>query len=286
MHIIKKEAYINQKEKIYVSKSTYHHGFGEHSHDFLEIVYIHGGSAVHCINETQYKVKRGDLFLLDYTDTHTFSETSDDFMIITCSFLPEIIDDSLVGVCNTTDILQLLFFKPLIDDNNDFRFSINLVNKQNEFDGLLEDMCNEFQNKNRGYQLVLKCYLILILARIFRLANVKNTQKQNAGTIEMIEKAMAYLRDNFSNRIRIEDIAKTVFLSPGYFATVFKNQTGCNPTEYIRKIRISQACDMLAGSDKSVSEIIYDVGYRDAKFFYQIFRRYTGMTPGEYRKRV
>ena len=55
-------------------------------------------------------------------------------------------------------------------------------------------------------------------------------------------------------------------------------------TEYLQKIRIEKCCELLAGSEMSIQEIAHSVGYEDAKFFQQVFKRMVKMSPREYRR--
>lgn len=284
MDIIKKESYVKDN-KIYLSKSTYYETLSEHKHEFLEVVYISNGSALHSINGREYPVTRGDLFLLDYSDSHTFIKVSSDFTIITCCFLPELIDSSLLNLENAGEILKYLIFCPINDEKSEFYFSINLISKQKDFDDILENMVTEFSNKQMGYQSVLKGYLLILLSRVFRTASEKQNTNTNRDLSNAVEKALGYLKSNFSHSTSLEEIARLVLLSPNYFAAVFKNTTGCNFTDYIHKIRIDEACRLLTSSNKSILEVMNDIGYSDSKFFYSLFKRITSMTPGEYKKR-
>lgn len=284
MEIVKKEAYIKEKHSIYMSKSIYPIGFPEHLHEFLEIVYVTNGSGVHRINTRDYPALKGDVFLINIHMSHTFITTSSDFQMITCVFLPETIDEQLIHSENAVDILKLLLFKPFYGLPEDFLLNINLQNKKNEFDAILEDMWEEYQNRQKGYEGILQSYLVVLLTKIFRLASCSHEDQYSPIKKELVETAIHYLEQNYSKPLRLDEIARQVLLSPQYFASIFKSQTGLSLTDYIHKIRILEACRLLRDAGKSVQEVMREVGYQDSKFFYEIFKRYTGNTPGSYRK--
>lgn len=78
--------------------------------------------------------------------------------------------------------------------------------------------------------------------------------------------------------------AKKVFLSPNYFGDLIKKETGKTPQEYIQSKIIDTAKEMLLGSEKTVSQIAYDLGFQYSQHFNRIFKKHTGHSPNEYRK--
>ena len=78
--------------------------------------------------------------------------------------------------------------------------------------------------------------------------------------------------------------AEAVFLSPNYFGDLIKKETGKSPQEYIQAKIMDLAKDMLLGSEKSVSQIAYDLGFQYSQHFNRVFKRNTGLSPNEYRK--
>lgn len=286
MLILSREGRIGIEEKILVRKDSYSApDAAEHAHDFLELVYIASGSAIHHINGYPYKAQIGDVYLLDFADTHNFTDKDEDFMIITCAFTPDAVDDSLVDSHNARDVLQFLLLHPFSEQGNSFYFYINILKDGDDIMRLLEDMTGEYLQRREGYQTVLRGDLLVLLAKLFRLAIERNRKSLGKYQKEIVDDAIVYLQDNYSRPLSIEDVAKKALLSPSYFSSVFKAHTGASITDYVQRLRISKACNMLVETDYTIDEIISKVGYNDSKFFYKIFKRYTSLTPGEYKRR-
>ncbi len=284
--ILSREGSIGIDERILVRKDSYNTSHtSEHFHDFLEIVYIVNGTATHIVNGQKYRAHIGDLYLLDFSDKHHFVDKDDDFMIITCAFTPDAVDDSLVESHNAHDVLQFLLFHPFADNENPFYFYINILKDGDDIIKLLEDMTDEYVRKKAGYQAVLKGYLLVLLSKVFRLAIEKGIKKTGAYQKEIVDTAIEYLKVNYLNPLSIDEVAKKVLLSPSYFSAVFKNYTGTSITDYIQRLRITRACYLLTTTSKTVDEVMGEVGYSDSKFFYKIFKRYTSLTPGMYKKK-
>lgn len=96
--------------------------------------------------------------------------------------------------------------------------------------------------------------------------------------------AQEYVNEHYSSYISLDMIAKSVFLSPTYFSELFKKRTGLNYIEYVTKIRMNKACELLKNSDLKIYEISEQVGYSDTKYFAKLFKKAFNFTPKEYRE--
>jgi two-component system response regulator YesN len=99
-----------------------------------------------------------------------------------------------------------------------------------------------------------------------------------------IRVAQEYIMKNYSKQITVRDVAKNVCLSPNYFSTLFKSQTGITFLDYLTRVRMENAKNMLRDSALNISEIAYTVGYMDEKYFSRLFAKTIGIKPTEYRK--
>nr|WP_260504291.1 helix-turn-helix transcriptional regulator [Paenibacillus illinoisensis] len=97
-----------------------------------------------------------------------------------------------------------------------------------------------------------------------------------------IEKVKAYLQDNLS-AATLENAAKHVYLNPFYLSKFFKTKTGENFSDYVMKLRMHRAAELLKTTHCKTYEISEIVGYSNAKNFTRMFRSFFGVTPREYR---
>ena len=102
---------------------------------------------------------------------------------------------------------------------------------------------------------------------------------------DTINIALKYIDDNISSELSRESIAKLLYLNPDYFSRLFKKRMGCSVGAYIRNRKLELAKEFLLYSNKSIGMIAYDVGYESMSYFSQIFKKYVGVTPKEYRMR-
>ncbi|WP_028518689.1 helix-turn-helix domain-containing protein [Ruminococcus flavefaciens] len=99
----------------------------------------------------------------------------------------------------------------------------------------------------------------------------------------IVAKAKDYIDKNYMNdELSLIVVADAVGLSPSYLSTQFKKVYGQNLFEYLALSRIAHARELLCCTSKMVYEVAYDVGFKDYRYFSQIFKKYTGQTPRQF----
>ena len=104
--------------------------------------------------------------------------------------------------------------------------------------------------------------------------------------VSVIDRAKAYIDENFRRDISLDDVSREVDISPYYFSKLFKQETGKNFIEYLTEIRLKNARELLQNSQLSIKEICVQSGYGDPNYFSRIFKKYEGVTPSEFRGRL
>ena len=100
-----------------------------------------------------------------------------------------------------------------------------------------------------------------------------------------VKKAMLYIQENYSRDISLDDVSSQVNISPYYFSKIFKEETGENFIEYLTRVRIDKAKELLVDANVSVKEAGIQSGYSDPNYFSRIFKKQMDMTPSEYKAR-
>ncbi|HOV42086.1 MAG TPA: AraC family transcriptional regulator, partial [Oscillospiraceae bacterium] len=101
----------------------------------------------------------------------------------------------------------------------------------------------------------------------------------------IIDKAKQYVNEHYKENITRNDVASSVFLTPEYFAKMFKAQTGITIKDFINQCRIEKAKDMLENTGASISEIAFEVGFDNFSYFSTVFKKLTGTSPQLFRKK-
>ncbi|WP_373216683.1 response regulator [Ruminococcus sp. 5_1_39BFAA] len=101
-----------------------------------------------------------------------------------------------------------------------------------------------------------------------------------------IRNILHYIKNNYQQDISLETVADTFWLHKVYLAKIFKQETGKSVNEYIRNVRIEKAKELLLKDYIKINEIVTATGFNNPQSFYTIFKKYVGMTPGEYRDQM
>ncbi len=251
-----------------------------HTHRFFELVYVTGGSTLHTLNGKTSRIQEGDYFIVDYGSMHSYQD-SQDFMLINCLFLPEIVDDTLRGCQSFEKLMQgclIRYYSPTTG-------ALTADRIYNDGDGrirqLLNGMIEEYQQKRAGYREIFRCRLLEIL--ILTLRRVLPSGEEGIKS-SLIRKVLSYVDENYQGSVSLGQFCKENHFSLPYTSRKFHEETGMTFRAYLQKMRIEKSCELLRKSDLPVSEIAETVGYSDMKFFNSIFKKALHMTPGEYRK--
>lgn len=110
-----------------------------------------------------------------------------------------------------------------------------------------------------------------------------NGQKEHND--DSIKQAQVFMENNFEEKLNIEKIASMLNISNRNFLRRFKKATSNTPLEYIQRVKIEVAKKRLESSVLNIQEVMYGVGYNDEKAFRNTFRKYTGLSPLEYRNK-
>ena len=102
---------------------------------------------------------------------------------------------------------------------------------------------------------------------------------------DILYDAINYMKQHLAERVTLEETARQVGFSPNYFSKVFKEEMGCTFSHYLSKLRIDRSKALLLVSKLSIREICDAVGYEEQSYFIKVFTRFTGVTPGKFRKR-
>lgn len=99
-----------------------------------------------------------------------------------------------------------------------------------------------------------------------------------------IREAKKYIEENYANKIVLEDIAEIVELNPVYFSVLFKKETGMNFSSYLMNYRMEVAKVKIKMGNETIAAIAMEVGYKDSRYFSQMFTKVVGVKPAVYRR--
>ena len=256
-----------------------------HAHDCFELAYIMEGSATQILDEKEDTIQKGSYFIIDHGSKHSYTDCHD-LKLVNCLFKAEIIDASLTN-CSSFDelmkICMIRYYKQylgLTPVNHIFYDEDGKILK------LLEEIAEEYENQNIGYQELFRGKLLEILILTMRkvVQQYGNVPIEKITDSSVIREAVRYFEANYQQKALLSSFCKKYHYNTQYISRLFKKETSLTALEYIQKIRIEKSCDLLVGTNLTIREIAHQTGYEDIKFFNRVFRKMVGMTPSEYRQ--
>jgi len=246
-----------------------------HSHDFAEIHYVLSGKGTFRVGDREYAIKPGDVLLCNPETLHHTTS------------------------CETpVELFYLAFHDFHFKDTEPNHFPLpggeailhtSSATKQ-ELTRCCHDMIKENDSNRPGRYFMLKASLIKLMILIIR-ESEQYDQLHDGCRLETyrkgyaVDKIIDYLNENYEHKISLDQIARNMYLSPVYISKIFKEETGASPINYLIKIRLDKACNILMTEENpSIKEVAGRVGYEDVYHFSKLFKKYYGVAPLYYRK--
>jgi AraC-like DNA-binding protein len=244
-------------------------------HDHLELKYILSGTCLYQLGEETYRVKKGDIIVCNAGTFHHRTIIDDEEM-----------QELNIGI-NNIDIRNL-------PKNHLIDFRTCPVIKSAKYELEILKCCSEIlqeQEKHEpGCEIILRA-LVMKLLVLFLKENipVELSADQSRISFESSEKGyivstiVSFINENYMKEISLERISRNMYLSPVYISKIFKEETGESPINYLIKIRLAKAMEMLQEGTQSVKTIAKSIGYHDAYYFSKLFKKYYGSPPSRHK---
>jgi AraC-like DNA-binding protein len=263
-----------------------------HRHEMMQINYVTRGTAIHIVNHARHRLVKGDIFVIPPYIPHQLLPNGDAGCEITeLEFLPEFVFQNhnlSDNIGKYADFLNFLYIEPFLVAEQNVQPCLNLTGPNRAcVEALIADCFFEYKNRDDSFLLALRAILLKLLVQLGRFFRQYTEHKNSTGIYErqraFIEKALAYINENFAKSIPLEETAKIALLSPSYFSYMFKNITGKTYPEYINSLRIQKAMDMLKETSATVLNVCMDTGFESIAHFNRTFKKAVGVTPTQFR---
>ncbi|MFC5470475.1 AraC family transcriptional regulator [Cohnella suwonensis] len=226
--------------------------------------YTVSGEGIFEKGKESYRIPQGRAFLAEIPDDHRYyyPEGSDPWEFFFILFRPQLIFpiwEQIKATIGSTPVLE--------------PGSIPIR--------MLRDIFAEAQAGRITDPYLASSYVYQFIIELKRLSATHAKNKE--GWPDSIKEAVRYLDRNYSRTVGLEQLAESLLLSKFHLLRSFSRFVGITPNDYLNRVRIERAIELLRTTDWSIDRIGTEVGYSTGSYFIKVFRKLTGQTPGSFR---
>ncbi len=277
-----------------------------HQHTFYEMVLILRGSCRHFYRENDIPLIPGDLFLIPPHQPHAY-HFCDTIAMCNCQFCREILDNESEQFISDIEYTALQKKTPVhkrfqdiqavwMDSNSRIPLKhVGNINsqgivhlnrtEQNHIFSLFEQISKEQAEQKFGSERMKRNLLETALIQIKRVQmnQFELMEHSPSWQAEMIDAVLNQIEQDISMEYDFNMIAKKQGISISYFRMIFKRHTGLSPIEYMNRVRMLQALQLLQTTQNSITDIAEQVGIHDPNYFTRIFKKLLGYPPSYFK---
>lgn len=252
-----------------------------HSHDLLEINYVNHGTGYYLIEEKEYEIHEGDIYIINNHERHmAVHDGSLELEVIV--FDPGLLWEQRRGY---------QFLEPFF--NRSARFT-NCIREggpgYEELKDALGHIREEYRGKKPGWELFVKSWTQLFMASLYRIyLEIQDEEGQGASRHKIftrLQPVVDYIHEHYLEQIELDDLVKVAMMNKSYLCSCFKKVLHVRMFEYIDQLRVDRACILLSTTSHTITEIAMMSGFNSVSYFNRVFKRSFDMSPGEYRKKI
>lgn len=253
---------------------------GNHSHpEYFELGYMISGTAQHTLNGEKTVIRQGDYFIMDLTSTHSYFG-DENCQVINLLFHPRLIDAGLAGCTRLSELVSHFLISYLPQNISRVHWQI-FHDHNGQIKGLIDAIATEQFETQPGQRAMIRGYMIQLLVTIMRQVG----QEERSRYSTLVQDILAVIEQKYASPLTLNSIAQRLNYSSAYLSRLFSAEMGLSFSEYLQHFRLERASYRIANTTLPICRIAEDVGYKDIQFFYQLFKRFYGVTPTAYRKK-
>lgn len=264
---------------ITMRKHTRFIDFPEHTHDYVEVVYMYNGSTTHLVDGKEIVLSKGELLLLGQSAKHEVLKAGESDIAVNFIVLPQFFGDTLMAIGDEETPLKNFLNDCLCGNKEGYKYLYYRVSDvceiQNTMDNLLLTVMSDATNKRKLSQMTMA--LLFLQLRSHTEALTTDTRENAA-----IFKVLDYIETNYVFG-SLTEAAKELHYDLSWLSREVVKKTGKTYTQLVQEKRLSQAEFLLKNTHLKVSDISLSVGYENISYFHRIFTKRFGRSPRSYR---
>ena len=270
---------LDEGKLITMRKHTRFIAFPEHTHDYVELIYMCKGSTTHIVEGKEIKLCEGELLFLGQGIRHSIKKAEQNDIAVNFIILPHFFVDTLYAMGENESPIKRFFVNCLCgnDSNSYLHFNVSGVTEvQNLMENLILIVMSDTLSKRKQLQMTMALIFMQLISHTDKLI-----AELNENTV--VFKILDYIETNYING-NLSEAAQLFHYDVSWLSRETLRKTGKTFTQLMQEKRLSQAAFLLKSTNKSFADISVAVGYENTSYFHKIFTVSFGMSPRKYRK--
>ena len=289
---IDRELYMQGRPDVINSRKLLEHGklitlrphtrfihFPQHTHDYVEMVYMCSGATTHIVNGQTITLKTGELLLLNQSATHEVCKAGAEDIAINIIILPQFFSQALADLEEEETPLRRFLIDCLCEQNSFpgyLHFRVSYIKPiQNLVENLLWSLLEDTVSRRKVRQMTMSLLMMQLVAHTDALSV---STREDAAVFEVLR----YAESSYCEG-SLTEIAQRLDCDVYWLSREFKRKTGKTYTQVVQEKRMAQAAFLLRNTNINVSEIAASVGYENGSYFHRLFAASFGCSPKKYR---
>lgn len=252
-----------------------------HYHKEVEFIFVlQGVHEMHTLNQT-YRLGPGDVMVVGSNQLHRGQGqigTEVRFIVLHVDFEPYF-DPATIHYSS----YFMEFLHPLDALNGMFRSNSDA---RSEVAQIIRHIHDEVMEHKHGYELAVSMNIKALTLSLLRHDKEGIFSLSGKLDAQVLRPVIAYVDERLSEPVSMTEASRIAGMSYVYFSKYFKSRMGISFTEYVNRKRIAKASRMLAMSDRKMTDIAVSVGLENMAHFYELFKRFNGCTPKQFKTRM
>lgn len=283
----KEETVINmipwQKNQMFaIKRHTRFSIFPKHRHNYIEITYVFRGKMIQKIKDKEVIVQKGELIFLNQKIVHEIGMTTEEDIILNFLIKPEFFD-YIFNLLDKENIISKFLLSTIYSGSIQGEYLCFHVSEISDIQEIIEKIIEEIYQEKPMKNIKVQLLMGMLITELLNNSNFIESYSEKNYDTKLIMNVLKYIDEEYRTANLIE-ISKKLN-QPNYkISKVIKEATGLTFSELLQEKRLEKASELLKNTSLSIEDIIKDVGYENATYFYKIFKNKFDMSLKQYRK--
>ena len=210
-----------------------------HWHSYFEITWVLEGKGNYFVNGQEYTMEKDDIIIFNNVEPHGWKLLGGNMKLLVMIFSPEFVAEKI-------SLFDAEYLKPFVERGSNFKNRVGREEKVNEEIRIsIREIYQEWNERKEGYPLMIKANVLRILTMLIRAYQDETKSgemlKEKKNAMKRLEQAFTYINDHYCEKITLEEVAASVYMSSNYFSSYFRRVANISFSDYVTRLRVNRA---------------------------------------------